>query len=373
MSGEVYDDCSMALTGPAAQVLRNLLKYGDLSFRDFVEIALYHPEMGYYSGASSPVGKEGDYVTSPSLSPLFSYAIGRLIDEFVTRSQGAVCSFVDMGCGDGTLLRSLNHKDMGLWGVDRSLERVSPDAEAPRFVKSLLDVPREGHHILFSNELFDALPFSRLVMRRDGLHELWVHETEDGLDWSEHEAPELYDDYFASHDVTLDEGQFADVSLDWAAFYRELASFSEHCLIVTFDYGYRAKQLFHPRARRFGTAAAYSQQRVSRDLLANAGGQDLTAHINFDDLIREGEGLGYETLYFDRQAKFLLSLGLEEHPLLAPMTEAPENVEKALELREKREEARRLIMPDGIGEEIRVLVQGRGVANHTWSFQRKLF
>ncbi len=367
----------MALAGPAADVLRNLLNYGDLSFRDFVEIALYHPEAGYYSRPLSPVGKEGDYITSPSLSPLFSYAIGRLIDEFVTRSSGAMCSFVDIGCGDGSLLRSLSEKkDIGLWGVDRSLDRIPVEGQAPspvHFVTSLLDVGRSGHHLLFSNELFDALPFSRLVMRPDGLHELWVHETEEGLDWSEHEAPEIYDDYFASHGVTLEEGQFADVSLDWSGMYRDLAAFSTEALIVTFDYGYRAKQLFHPRARRFGTAAAYSHQRVSRDLLANAGGQDLTAHINFDDLIRTGEELGYETLFFDRQAKFLLALGLEEHPLLAPIAEVPEDIEKALELREKREEAKRLIMPDGLGEDIRVLVQGRGVANHTWSFQRKLF
>ncbi len=363
----------MAMTGPASDVLRNLLQYGDLSFRDFVEIALYHPEAGYYCGAQSPVGKGGDYVTSPSLSSLFSHAIGRLIDEFVTRSNGAMCSFVDIGCGDGSLLRSLENRNVVPWGVDRSLMRAGQAAAPVHFVSSLLEVEKQGPHLLFSNELFDALPFSRLVMRPDGLHELWVHETDEGLDWREREAAEVYDDYFASHGITLEEGQFADVSLDWAAMYRDIASFSPQALIVTFDYGYRAKQLFHPRARRFGTAAAYSQQRVSRDLLANPGGQDLTAHINFDDLIRMGEELGYETLFFDRQAKFLLSLGLEDHPLLAPLSEAPESVEEALALRETREEARRLILPDGIGEEIRVLVQGRGVANHTWSFQRKLF
>ncbi|MEA2490927.1 MAG: hypothetical protein QOH21_2719, partial [Acidobacteriota bacterium] len=88
-------------------VLRNLFQYGDLSFRDFVELVLYHPEFGYYSRAENPVGKRGDYVTAPTLSPAFAFAISRLVREFVGRNEGAVCSIVDIGCGDGSLVRAL--------------------------------------------------------------------------------------------------------------------------------------------------------------------------------------------------------------------------------------------------------------------------
>src|SRR5437762_1459382 len=91
----------------ARDVLRNLLQYGDLSFRDFVEIALYHPEVGYYSRAASPVGKEADFVTAPTLSPVFAYGFGKLVREFVSRSEAAVCSIVDIGCGDGSLIHTL--------------------------------------------------------------------------------------------------------------------------------------------------------------------------------------------------------------------------------------------------------------------------
>ena len=349
----------MTESSPTRRVLRNMLQYGDLSFRDFVEVALYHPEAGYYMRPLSPVGKGGDYVTSPTLSPVFAYAISRLIREFVARAEGAVCSFVDIGCGAGALLDEvarMTGAPLRWFGVDRTRGN------------SLLDVPRDGKHILFSNELFDALPFARLVMRGRELHELWVDAD---FEWIEHEAPEVYDDYFTSHGIALEDGQFADVSLDWGGLYRDIASFSERALIVSFDYGYRARQLFHPRARRFGTAASYAQQRVTRDLLANPGEQDLTAHINFDDLIRAGEELGAQTLYFDRQAKFLLSLGITEHPLFAPV-ESVESIDAALELREAREEARRLVLPDGIGEEIRVLVQARGVPLDGWSFQRNI-
>jgi len=351
----------MTESSPARRVLRNLLQYGDLSFRDFVEIALYHPECGYYTRPLSPVGKGGDFVTSPSLSPVFAFAIGKLVSEFVARADGDVCTFVDIGCGSGTLIDEVKRAsgaDIRWVGIDR------------RIGNSLLDVPRDGRHILFSNELFDALPFARLVRRGTELHELWIAPS---FEWVEHEAPEVYDRYFASHGIELEDGQFADISLDWGGLYREIASFSEHALIVSFDYGYRTRQLFHPRVRRFGTAASYTHHRVTRDLLANPGEQDLTAHINFDDLIREGEEAGAKTLVFERQAKFLLALGITEHPLFTPLDDLqPESVDDALALREAREEARRLVLPDGIGEEIRVLVQAKGVPVDGWSFQRNI-
>jgi SAM-dependent MidA family methyltransferase len=122
--------------------------------------------------------------------------------------------------------------------------------------------------------------------------------------------------------------------------------------------------------RRFGTAAAYAAHRVSRDLLANPGEQDLTAHVNFTDLERAGERHGFTTLYFDRLAKFLLAIGATSHPLFTPIQDAGVS---SVEDLEERDEARRLILPDGIGEDLRVLVQGKGIGLEGWSFQRPLF
>ncbi len=364
-------------------VLHNLLQYGDLSFRDFVELALYHPEFGYYTTPAARVGKGGDYVTSPSLSPVFGFALGRLVDEFLRRRGDGVSTVVDIGCGDGGLIGALAKTASGLRraasgnvrfaGVDRSLER-NPPREGVEFYTTLDAVPRGDAQLIISNELFDAFPFSRLVQRGEHLHELWVHEAHDGLDWSEHEAPLPFDDYFAARGIALDDGQFADVSLEWEAYYADITRWMTNGLIVTFDYGYPEEQLFRSRARRFGTAAAYGQQRVTRDLLANPGEQDLTAHINFTDLRRAGERAGFSTLFFDRQAKFLLSLGITEHELFKPvLDETVGSAEEGLSRLEARDDARRLILPDSIGHDIRVLVQGRGLDLGEWSFQRPLW
>lgn len=354
-------------------VLRNLLQYGDLSFRDFMELALYHPETGYYARAANPVGRGADYVTAPVLSPVFSFALSGLVREFVSRMEGALCSIVDIGCGDGGLIRALAAEHVGpnarFFGVDRTLGRVTPGG-AVSYVRTLDEVPRDGVHLIFSNELYDAFPFARIVRRGEHLHELWVQERDGGLDWAEREAPAPYEDYFAAHGIELAEGQYADVSLEWEAFHADVLRFVERGLVVTIDYGYPADKLFHARARRFGTAAAYAGHRVSRDLLANAGEQDLTAHVNFSDLERAGG----TTLFFDRLARFLLALGAAEHPLFRPVEESGiATAGEGLELLEAREAARRLVLPDGIGEEMRVLVQGRNVPVAGWRFQKELF
>ena len=323
-------------------VLRNMLQCGDLPFRDFVEVALYHPEFGYYTQAKSPVGKEGDFITGPSLSPAFSFAIGKLCREFVLRNTDVVSTIVDVGCGGGELVRALSEiEGAQVFGLERG--------------QSIFDLPRNGAQLVISNELFDALPFARLVRQGDELHELTV--TKD-FDWGERDADSRYIDYFAERGIELADGQFADVSLEWEAMYAELCRFVEHGAIVTFDYGYPEEQLFRSRLRRYGTAAAYRGHRVSRDLLADPGEQDLTAHINFTDLQRAGERLGFETIAFTRQAQFLLGLGITEHELFTPI----QDLESAsIELMEQRDEARRLVLPDGIGEEIRVLLQAKGV------------
>ena len=356
---------------PTRDAIRKLLEGRGLSFRDFLEIALYHRDLGYYAQAQSPIGREGDYVTSHEISPVFGYSLGRLVGEFLSRTGDGVCSIVDIGCGDGSLINTLyvDSPRARFSGVDRNLGRLPHVASRrARFANDLAEIEALDCQLVISNELFDALPFARLVKRGERLHELWVTTREGDLDWTEREADPAYEAYFADRGIALEDGQFADVSLDWERLYERICRFVSRGLIVTFDYGLAESKLFRGRMRRFGTAAAYAHHRVSRDLLANPGEQDVTAHINFSDLQRAGERSGYATLFFDVQAKFLLSLGAHEHELLQPN----ERID-SLEVREKREDAKRLILPDGIGYEIKVLVQGRGVPLEGWSFQRKLF
>ena len=152
--------------GSLSDALRNMLEYSDLSFRDFMEMALYHPQLGYYSQQRSPVGRQGDYVTSPAISPVFIHCLDRLIREFMSRTDDAMCSIVDMGCGDGLLIHSLYanapadaRKRATFCGVDRSLERVVPQTGVV-FATQLETLPPSDFQFVVSNELFDSFPFA---------------------------------------------------------------------------------------------------------------------------------------------------------------------------------------------------------------------
>src|ERR1043165_2860782 len=172
--------CQMPAERSMRDVLRNMLQYGDLPFSDFVDVALYHPEFGYYSRARSPVGKAGDFITGPLLSPAFSFAIGNLVRDFVRRDTDVVSTVVDIGCGFGELVRSLQGIERTeVFGIERG--------------QSIFDLPRNGAQIVISNELFDALPFARLVRRGDELHELTVT---DAFEWGEREAAAPSLNYF---------------------------------------------------------------------------------------------------------------------------------------------------------------------------------
>lgn len=370
----------MAGADTIEEELRKALRTRDLSFEEFMRLALYSDAGGYYRRDFDPVGQRGDYITSPRLSPVFAFAVARLVREFVRRCADEVCSVVDIGCGDGSLINAVwrelreVRRGVAFFGVDQSIARVPQSSRAGgvSYVTSLGEVPRSSPVLILSNELFDALPFGRLVQRSEALHELCVTRDESGaLTWSERPADQRYLDYFRRRGIVLEPGQFADVSLSWELLYKDVVASFASAMVVTFDYGHEEKALFRGRARRYGTAVAYSGHQATRDLLANPGKQDLTAHINFTDLRRAGEEAGYETLLFESQAMFLLRLGAVAHPLLAPIEEGTTvDPQQAMAVIEARESAKRLILPDGPGLDVRVLVQARGMGADGWSFLR---
>ncbi|HUP64655.1 MAG TPA: SAM-dependent methyltransferase [Thermoanaerobaculia bacterium] len=328
--------------------------------------ALYDPDFGYYAAPRSGL----DYATSVDISPVFAFSLARLAERFVAGAGDEVCTIVDIGCGDGSLIAAMRDalpeaalQRAHLAGVDRSLERLRPElAEGIEFARSIAEIATSGPLLAVSNELFDAFPFARVVMRERGLFELMVTVSEEGLDWDERPAGGEVRQYFADRGIELATGQFADIALEWGKFYGDLAGRIERGMIVTIDYGFPENRLFDARSRRWGTAVAFSGHQMTRDLLAEPGLRDITAHVNFSDLQREGERRGWKTDRFERQASFLLAQGAADHPLVAPLDEITvTNVEEAAALAEKREAARRLILPDGIGDEMRVLVQSKGI------------
>lgn len=324
---------------------------GPIPFACFMEEALYG-DGGYYSREEVPIGKEGDYVTGASLSPLFGRVTARLLSR-LDRTLGGKAELFEAGYGTGAHLRNVlsapASKECGPRRV-RAWDRV--DRAVPEGVERIASLAGIGEGevqgLIFSYELFDALPVHRLIGQADGtIGELWVGVGEDGgFAWREGELSDsaLLD---LLGGAVLAPGQVADVAPGWEPLYRELARRLGRGLLVTCDYGFEREKLLDPRVRFHGTLACYSRQRVHRNPFVLVGEQDLTAHVDFTTLIRAGEEGGLATVAFTRQALWLTAAGLFEE-----LQEAD---------RATRHQAMALLDGEGMGEEIRVLVQARGI------------
>jgi SAM-dependent MidA family methyltransferase len=345
----------MAGEGLAGLLDDRIRASGPISFRDFMETALYEPDLGYYS-RGAPIGDGGDFVTSPSISPLFARAIARVFAkdaEFL----GAEPEFIEIGAATGQFLRHFRDAldellpDLSLRTRIAAVERSRAGREslaASGFPGTIFAdvgeiVPESVTGWIFSNELFDALPVHRVVSRSGTLLEFFVESSAGGLSWTLRPAGRLLAEYFENFRVAPVESQIAEINLDAAPLYRKLARLLARGRIVTFDYGHRAPVLYHPVARAAGTLATHSGGRRGHEPLERPGEIDLTAHVNFDDLILAGEAEGLRTDRLSRQYLFLAESGLFE--------DAPGRAIEAL----------RLFDPEGLGEAISVLIQSREV------------
>jgi SAM-dependent MidA family methyltransferase len=332
-----------------------IAREGSISFADFMEAALYDPEEGYYA-RGAPIGEPGDFVTSPHVTPHFAGAVANAFAKDSTSREGPV-DFVEVGAGEGRFLEGFRqaiadrHGDLAgrlrltavetsPWGRER-LARLS----GVRVLAAASDLaPGSVRGWIFSNELFDALPVVRLIGREDGgVDELRVGRLPGGFQWVASPAAPWMAQHLARFGVALEPGQIGEIAPDAAPLYRTLSRSLAEGRLVTLDYGHRARSLYHNFSRRAGTLAVHAGGRRGGDPLARPGEVDLTAHVNWDDLAAAGaeEGLGQEEIV--RQGRWLTEAGILE------LAKTPHEKWRVF----------RLVDPEGMGEELSVMIQSR--------------
>jgi SAM-dependent MidA family methyltransferase len=345
-------------------------KGGAVPFEEFMELALYHPRHGYYASGRPRYGRGGDYLTAPTASEWYPRLVGRLLRR-LAGSEGPL-RLVEVAAGDGSLLAGVLD---GLGPVGAGSLREVVAVERSRTMRARLEAVLTGAPslvvadpsevpsltaaaVIHASELYDALPVARAVGRGGGLAELWVAAGEDGLAWVERPAREEVAAYFARHGVALEEGQVGEAGLGAEGLHRRLlqcAAGAGLCLVL--DYGYEARRLYDPRGRRGGSLTTYAGHRFGRDPLAAPGEADLTAHVNSDDLRRAAADRGWTEIGLWPLAEFLLRAGLAaelEERGLGPEAELDAATYAT------RQELKRLLDPDGMGSDLKMLVQARG-------------
>jgi SAM-dependent MidA family methyltransferase len=345
---------------------------GPIPFARFMEICLYHPQYGYYASGRGCRGRGGDYFTAPTIHPLFGALMGKQIAEMWRILGRETFEVVEMGGGEGYLgkdiLDYLQQEEPQLYNLllYRMLE-ISPVAIerqrrllAPHEEKVIWHQPNEVVDLkvqgcFLSNELVDSFPVHRVVMESGALREVYVDLQNGGFKEVQREpsTPDLVA-YFQRLGITLAEGQQAEVNLEALRWLQGVAQGLVQGFVVTIDYGYRAQELFSP-LRREGTLLCYRDHRVLPDPYENLGLQDMTSHVDFTSLILWGEGMELQLTGLVPQYRFLLCLGILEQVAHVGKGKGEED---ALN---ERLTVKHLIIPGGMGETFKILIQHKGI------------
>lgn len=374
----------MPSDSPLLPILREEIRArGAIPFARFMELCLYHPQLGYYNSARTKLGPAGDFYTSAHVAPVFARILARHFEGLWER-LGCQPRFdlVELGPGDGLLARELLSWVQKRYpaffallrytGVEQSARLRGQMEEAIRGfgdrTRVVADFSELGHGTtaagicgcVFANEFFDALPIHILVWRRGRWRERQVGFKGERFVWVEGNpsTPELSQQAELCFDPSLPkddrpDGWAAEIRPQQAGWMKRIAASVTPGEVLILDYGYTLEEW---RSGRFpeGSALGYRDHQVVEDLLGHPGDQDLTAHVNFTELVEAGKASGLSFVSLESQAKFLLTVGEPDEfaDVFADCASEAERQRRAQLLKT-------LIVPQGMGEAFRVLRMGK--------------
>ncbi|MBK1990342.1 class I SAM-dependent methyltransferase [Sphaerospermopsis aphanizomenoides BCCUSP55] len=357
-----------------------------ITFAEYMDMALYHPEHGYYSTDAVKIGfRGGDFFTSSSLGSDFGELLaGQFFQMWEILGQPSPFHLVEMGAGQGTLAShilnylQLHHPDF-FTALEYIIVEKSPSLRAEQ-QQQLQDfsvrwcnlpeiTPNSIVGCFFSNELVDAFPVHQFILEAGELREIYVTTQENGentaSDFSfievvgELSTPQLAA-YFDLVGIELNPNVYEDgyrseinlAALDWLSI---VADCLQRGYVLTIDYGYPASRYYHPR-RSQGTLQCYYHHHYHDHPYINIGRQDITAHVDFTALQAWGKRCRFNSVGFTQQGLFLMALGLGERIAALSYQEQPIS-----QLLNRREALHQLIEPTGLGN-FGVLVQSTGLS-----------
>ena len=369
----------LPLPSPAAQQssanLQTLLaeeirKHGNwIPFSRFMELVLYAPQYGYYTGGSHKIGNNGDFITAPTLTPLFARTLARQLQELLPQTAGNIYEF---GAGTGQLAADLlnNLSD----GINRYyIIEISPELAArqkdliqtlaPQAAQKIIHLsalPETFDGIIIGNEVLDAMPVE--IIRKDegsSFEHVGVCLDNDRFTYSARPLHDLQLSALASlYFPKISSPYTSELHPQQYAFIRTLASKLEHGCMIFIDYGFDAAQYYHPQ-RDQGTLIGHYRHHVIHNPFNFIGLADLTAHVNFTDIAQAGTDAGLDLIGYLPQSHFLLNLGITELLAQTGKTNSAAYIREAAAVQ-------KLIDQHEMGELFKVIAFGKNI-NIDWT------
>jgi len=349
---------------------------GVIGFDAWMRLALYAPGLGYYSAGATKLGGQGDFVTAPEISSLFSRCLARQAADVLHMTGGDI---LELGAGSGRMAADVLTELAELEQLpDRYLIlEVSADLAA-RQRERIAQLPSELSQrvqwldrwpervmrgVILANEVLDAMPVERFVLRgepgQQQVRALGVGLTAEGFEWRElAPSPELVHavaDIVERLPEPLADGYVSEICLAFQPWVASLAAQLEAGVALLLDYGLPRAHLYHPE-RSHGTLRCHFRHRAHDDPFVNVGLQDITAWVDFTRVAEAADSAGLDVLGFATQAAFLIGAGMESL-LATEMQLAGDDVKQQATL---AGEARRLLLPGEMGEVFKAIAIGRG-------------
>ena len=353
----------------------HLAKQQEMPFMEFMQLALYSPGEGYYSSGLQKLGKQGDFITAPELTPLFGQALANQCQQILSVLESPV--LFEFGAGSGTLCvdilshleqlhclpesyyilevsANLRHRQQEL--IQQKIPHLASNVQ---WLERWPETPFNG--VVIANEVLDAMPVNRFMLTDGGIMESYVTLNE------HNQLKELFKcsqnqrllTYVNRHLTQLPKPYLSEVNLfldDWLVnIYRML----QQGVVLLIDYGFPRHEYYHPD-RNQGTLMCHYRHHSHPDPLLHPGEQDITAHVDFTHVAEAGHQAGFHIAGYTNQASFLLANGLLSLVHI---------LDKEREQFQAKQAIKQLTQPSEMGELFKVIALTRDIEINLHGFQ----
>jgi SAM-dependent MidA family methyltransferase len=364
------------------QIEQEIRQRGPIPFSRYMQVCLYDPSHGYYSGNAEQFGKAGDFYTSSDVHAVFGRLLARQFDQmWQALDRPPKIEILELGPGRGLFARDVldwsNKKFPSFFAaLTYTLQESSPALRTK--LQNTLDnhlasgkatisaesvsggrptdihrhLPPDTPLIVFANEFFDCLPVEilgtsgklHLALDHDRLRETWLPPLAEELEFL---------DRYGVHPEPGERIEVPMLAQDWI---QQIARAIPRglLLVMVIDYGYTRNEQLAGRHR--GTLMAYRHHSASPDPYQAPGEQDLTAHVNFTALAAACEQAGMQVEKLRTQSQFLMGIGEKNQ-----FADAFEDCRIPQERAKVALQLKHLVTPVGMGETFQVLIACRGV------------
>ena len=329
-----------------------------MSFARYMELALYAPMLGYYSGGARKFGSAGDFVTAPELTPLFARTLVPVAQAVMAASKPQILEF---GAGTGQLAADLlaelalreqlpeHYCILDLSGELRARQYQTLRARVPKLIDRVVwldGLPAEFEGLMLGNEVLDAMPVHLVRWSGSEILECGVATSADGgFQWADRLA--IGQVLEVARRLPVAPPYLSEIGLAGAAWVSECGRLLLRGALLLFDYGFPRAEFYHPQ-RNTGTLMCHYRHRAHADPLWLPGLNDITAHVDFTSVAEAAVSSGLELAGYTSQAAFLMECGLLDELAAVGPTDSVDYLRAASQVQ-------KLLSPSEMGELFKVI------------------